>query len=326
MRVVHLASGLGPTATARHLSLVAPEFGVEQTVLNLGGPDPFGPELRAAGVPVRDVRFRNWLDWTHANTVRSAVAEFRPDVVHVWGNRAAVLANWLRMPGTRPPAAPLIVSDLTPATGWAKKLIDRTRQAATVTRDSPPVLAVPKADSQPDLGLPADARVILNVGGFDATADPLRVANAFEILKHTIPDAHLVMVGDGPLKPQIKELVTRIALDDRRTHFVGLRADVPALLTRAAVVLVAHHKGGRMIVREALAAGKPVVAWRTPEMTAILTETLVPSGDQAGLASAVYRVLSDPAKMVAATAASLDTISLASAARDWLEVYRSTRS
>lgn len=323
MRVVHLASGLGPTAASRHLSLVGPELGVEQLVLNLGGSEPFGPVLRAAGIPVRDVHFRHWLDWSNATAVRAAVAEFRPDVVHVWGNRAAVLANWLRVPGTQPTAAPLVVSDLGPVTGWEKKLLDRTRRTAAVSRDSPPVLAVATGDP-PEIGVPADARVVLNVGGFDEVADPFRVANAFEILKHTTPEAHLVMVGDGPLRLRTEELVARIALDDRRVHFLGLRSDVPALLRRAATVLVTHRRGGRMIVREAFAAGKPVVAWRTPDVTALIDEVLVPPGDQAGLAAALYRVLHDPPKIPAAAATTSDTISVATAARDWLEVYRST--
>jgi glycosyltransferase involved in cell wall biosynthesis len=110
------------------------------------------------------------------------------------------------------------------------------------------------------------------------------------------PEPVLVIVGEGPLKAELKSQAARLRLDVR---FPGHRDDVPALLASAAVfVLPSAWEGQPLILQEALRAGAPIIATRvggTPELTGEDAALLVPPGDAARLADAVRAVLTDPA-------------------------------
>jgi glycosyltransferase involved in cell wall biosynthesis len=81
-------------------------------------------------------------------------------------------------------------------------------------------------------------------------------------------------------------------------RFLGWRADVPALLAAADLVVVPSlWEGQPLIVQEALRAGRPLVASRTGGIPALTGEdgaVLVPAGDAAALAGAIRSVLDDP--------------------------------
>jgi glycosyltransferase involved in cell wall biosynthesis len=110
------------------------------------------------------------------------------------------------------------------------------------------------------------------------------------------PEPLLVIVGEGPLKAELKSQAARLRLDAR---FPGHRDDVPALLAAAAAfVLPSVWEGQPLILQEALRAGVPIVATRvggTPELTGEDAALLVPAGDARQLAGAVRSVLTDPA-------------------------------
>ncbi|QEL18945.1 glycosyltransferase [Limnoglobus roseus] len=331
MRIVHLASGLGPTGTARSLSLLAPalaELGEEQLVVNLGSREPFAGDL-AQGL-VRDVRFRSWLDLAGAKELRRVIAEFRPDAVHVWGNRAAVLYHWLRRRSSAAGRRSLIVSDVRSTTGLTGKLAARTAAGANVVRDAPLLLAGPPSPPvcAAELGLPLNARIIVSAGSFERHADPISAVAAFDILKHTAKDIHLLMVGDGPLRQRAQSMAETVGAGDLRTHFVGLRKDVVAILPAATAVLITHRHGGRTLAAEALAARKPVVAWDTPDLAALIRHgengLLVPPGDRPGLSRALFRILTDPvlAEKLEAVPMGLGKYSPRTAAREWQAIYR----
>ncbi len=334
MRLLHLASTLGPTGSAKHLALVAPDLardGFEQLVVNFGDAKPFGDRLSADGVRVESVKFRGLFDVSSAVKLRRLARAFVPDVLHVWGNRAAALANLLRAHfGKTHPIH--VASDLRPVHGHA---VERTRTAAKVVRDSAPLLDPTPSPALPltALGLPASARMIVNGGGFDTTSDQRMAVSAFDIIKYTIPDIHLAVVGDGPDFAKVHDLAHAIGYEDFRTHFLGVRADVPAILATAAVVVITHRQGGKTTALETVTAGVPVVAWNTPDLAALIvdgeTGLLVPPGDRAALASAMYRVLTTPelaAKLGQGTAKPREQPAPASAAAAWAKIYRSFKT
>lgn len=331
MRLLHLASTLGPTGSAKHLALVAPVLardGFEQIVVNFGGAKPFGDRLAVDGVRVEPVKFRGLFDVSSAVKLRRLAREFAPDVLHVWGNRAAALANLLRGPTH-------VVSDLRPAHGLAEYVVGRTRSAAKVVRDPTPLLDPTPSPALPltALGLPASARMIVNVGGFDPASDQRMAVSAFDIIKYTIPDIHLAVVGDGPDFAKVRHLAHTIGYENFRTHFLGVRADVPAILATASLVVLTHRHGGKTTALEAVTAGVPVVAWNTPDLAAIIAEgetgLLVPPGDRAALASAMYRVLTTPqlaAKLRRGVSRPTEQLSPSTAAAEWAKIYNSFKT
>jgi glycosyltransferase involved in cell wall biosynthesis/O-antigen/teichoic acid export membrane protein len=127
--------------------------------------------------------------------------------------------------------------------------IDVGRFAATGSRDV-----------RCQLGLPADARVVLQIGSFTAAKNHAALVDIAAALQTMRQDAVFVLVGDGALRPAIEAAVTARGLT-AAFRFVGNRDDVPALLAAAdALVLPSHWEGLPGVVLEARASGVPVVA------------------------------------------------------------------
>jgi glycosyltransferase involved in cell wall biosynthesis len=113
--------------------------------------------------------------------------------------------------------------------------------------------------------------------------------------------AHLVLVGDGPLRARVLAAVRRSPARDRITvtGFVA-HADVPRVLAALDVLALpsAYEEMGSVLV-EAMASGLPVVASRVGGIPDVVadgeTGVLVPAGDVAALARALDVLVADPA-------------------------------
>jgi glycosyltransferase involved in cell wall biosynthesis len=82
---------------------------------------------------------------------------------------------------------------------------------------------------------------------------------AAEVAKRE-PKMCLLLIGDGPLKADIKKKVLCIHLSDK-VLFLGLRSDVPRLMLGAmdVFVLPSYYEGLPIVGLEAQAAGLPLV-------------------------------------------------------------------
>ena len=109
------------------------------------------------------------------------------------------------------------------------------------------------------LGIPRERKVIGHVGRFTPVKNHNFVIQFFERIVASGTDAHLLLVGDGPLVPAVRELVRARGLSDRCT-FAGLQDDVaPYLFAMDVFVLPSLHEGLGLAALEAQAAGLPVV-------------------------------------------------------------------
>ncbi|HYE26165.1 MAG TPA: glycosyltransferase family 1 protein [Clostridia bacterium] len=111
------------------------------------------------------------------------------------------------------------------------------------------------------LGIPSDAFVVGHVGRFVEAKNHRFLIRVAAELVAAEPKSVLLLVGDGPLRPEIEELVLKNGLT-RHVVFTGNRADVPALMMGAmdVFVLPSLYEGFSLAVLEAQAAGLPVVA------------------------------------------------------------------
>lgn len=121
------------------------------------------------------------------------------------------------------------------------------------------------------------------------------------------PQARFVVVGDVLFPAQqnyldeLRAHTSELGLSDR-VVFVGHRQDIPEVM--AGLDLLVHASQaepfGRVLI-EAMAARRAVVAFAdggVPEIVVNgLTGLLVPSGDEAGLASAIDQLLMDPGRL-----------------------------
>jgi len=115
----------------------------------------------------------------------------------------------------------------------------------------------------------------------------------------SLPNACVVLVGDGPDRAQLERQARDLGLHDR-VVFLGQRADVAELLACCDLaVLPSLFEGLPLAALEAMAAGKPVVATNIGGTSEAIehgvTGLLVPPGDPIALATAIRAVLGDPA-------------------------------
>jgi glycosyltransferase involved in cell wall biosynthesis len=114
----------------------------------------------------------------------------------------------------------------------------------------------------------------------------------------SLPEARLVMVGDGSQRSALEEQARRPSLAGR-VIFLGRRADVAQLLPLFdAFALTSSSEGLPLTILEAMAAGLPVVSTSVGAISEAVVEGqtghLVPVGDSDRLASALLKVLRDP--------------------------------
>lgn len=129
-----------------------------------------------------------------------------------------------------------------------------------------------------------------------------RLLAAFEKLSNSIPEAHLLVIGAGPLDDRIREAASRWG--EERVTWTGSipHEEVPAWL-RAADVGVAPYPElpdfyfSPLKVFEYMAAGLPVVASAIGQVEKVVEHEqsglLVPPGDRDALAAALRRLYRD---------------------------------
>lgn len=104
--------------------------------------------------------------------------------------------------------------------------------------------------------LSADAPVIGHVGNFVAAKNHRLFLEIADRIVRLRPEVHFLMVGDGPLRPQIEIQAQTIGLRENM-HFLGTRTDVPLLLLSCTDLLLfpSLWEGLPVAVIEAQAAG-----------------------------------------------------------------------
>jgi len=148
------------------------------------------------------------------------------------------------------------------------------------------------------LGVGDDELVIMQVARFAPVKDHATAIHAFARVHDQLPQARLVLVGDGPMRSAMETLAWDQGVADH-TLFLGNRNDVDALLCGADVsLLTSRAEGVPPTVLEAMAAGLPVVATSVGGVAEAVahgqTGLLCPPGDVAALVHNLGVLLRDP--------------------------------
>lgn len=118
---------------------------------------------------------------------------------------------------------------------------------------------------------------------------------AMRTVVERVPDAQLIMAGDGPERATLEALTHSQGLD-ANVHFLGVRRDMPKLYrVMDVLVLPSRDEGMPMTILEALAAGTAVVATAVGQIPRVIrdreTGLLVPADSDRRLADAIVELL-----------------------------------
>lgn len=338
-KITHVIDSLGPGGAERLLVAYAPRlaklgFDVDVVVLHDKQGNFMLPALVEAGIPVTHLpvdRLRR-LDQIanfHREMRRSA-----PDLIHAHLEFASILSSvngWLT--GT-PVVATLHTLDA-PALGnrrdtrrwlmyrtlasFADRVICLTRANAEIAQrtglgraqimvlpngveaddfDAPPKTS--RAALRQQLGIPETAPLAVAVCVLRPEKALDRLLMAFPEVVRALPDAQLLIVGDGPMMAPLKALAAQGGLA-AKVHFAGYRKDVADVMRAADVfVLPTIFDAQPTVIMEAMAARLPVVATTIAGIPDMVEDgvfgTLVPPDDVPALATALTDLLADPAR------------------------------
>jgi len=148
------------------------------------------------------------------------------------------------------------------------------------------------------LGLAENDLIAGIVARLNQIKDHPMLLRAFRIVKDKLPQAKLLIIGDGTTRPQLEQLTTELELGET-VRFLGTRSDVPELLSCIDIaVLSSREEGLPLSILEAMAAGKPVIATDVGGISTVVrpceTGLLVPAGDSKAMASALLTLFANP--------------------------------
>jgi glycosyltransferase involved in cell wall biosynthesis len=335
IRIAFFAPLLTTGGTQRHLqqvlSLLDPDrFTAEVFTLRTGG--EVEGDLRAGGVRITGLGLGRRLTTLHAargllKTARALRAR-RVDVVHGYQWRPALFGALAgRLAG-----APLVLASKRSLTGDLRRVrlawraIGRRVDTIVVNADALRVEAEQDGVQARWALIPSGVEVERFAGGPGAaeakaalTLDPRRpvigtvgrleerkgheqfLLAARAVLEHANGLApQLLIVGDGPLRPQLSAQAAALGIADS-IRFTGGIADVRLPLAAMDVfVLPSHAEGMSNALLEAMAAGRAVVATAVGGTVEVLdgqrAGVLVPPADPQALARAILLLLADPVR------------------------------
>jgi len=332
MRILQVVPSLdvgGAERIAALLALALRREGDEVALVSLyGAVDSWlEGELRGAGIELRFLGKRPGLDPAVALRLARVLRALAPDVVHTHLH-ALKYALAARSLSGRHPVVVHTVHNLAEheAQGLDRSLNrvafrlgavpvaigDEVARSLRRTYGIEPRWTIPNGVPVADFEARADARgptrarlgldpglpVLLSAGRLNPQKNHAGLLEAFADPRLAALGAVLLIAGDGELR---RSLEARAAEPDLkgRVRFLGVVSDLPELLAAAdAFALSSSWEGNPLVVMEAMAAGRPVVATRVgcvPELVTAETGLLVPPGDAGALALALVRLLADRA-------------------------------
>lgn len=185
------------------------------------------------------------------------------------------------------------------------------------------------ADTLALLGVPPDAKLVVQVSQLVPHKDPLTFVHAIAAARRRVPKIHALLVGDGPLREDVESAILDSGTRDV-LHLTGYRPDADSLLMAAdAVTLSSREEGLGTVLLDAMSMNKPIAATSAggiPEIVEHDRSGLIsPVGDANRLGENVASLLTDSAlasRLAAGARERVQQYSIERTAERTLDVYR----
>lgn len=150
--------------------------------------------------------------------------------------------------------------------------------------------------------------VVSFVGSFQLWHGIEKLVESFAQVLSEVPQARLLLVGDGPARPIVEDAVRRLDLASKVT-ITGLvpQAKIPEILAAVDVAVIPYPRLPKELwfsplkLYEYMAAGKAIVASASGQIVEVIQDgingLLVKPGDVVEIAQAITRLLKNPAEL-----------------------------
>ncbi len=155
----------------------------------------------------------------------------------------------------------------------------------------------PSRSLREELGI-GDKKILLYVGRLGKEKNIDFLLRVFKRLED--PDVVLVIIGDGPEREHLEEIVEELGLEDRVAFTGGMPREevIDAYKCADVFVFASYTETQGLVILEAMAAGLPVVALGKMGVKDLLERSgggiMIEELDEKEFAEAIEKVLSDP--------------------------------
>ena len=286
-------------------------------------------ELRrraAEGLDLVPLAPRTEMDLAAAWRLSRVIKQLRPDIVHAHDPHGVAMAAIALSMSTLPAPPPLVAArrvdfhlKTSALSRWKYRQVARFICASEAIRkmligdgipagrtvtvhegiDLARVEAAPRANVHEELWLPHEAPLVGNVAALVPHKGQKYLVDAAAQVVRQQPDTRFVVAGEGELRESLEHQIRHHHLE-KHVILAGFRPDVLSLHKAFDLfVMSSVTEGLGTSLLDAMACGKPIVASAVGGIPEVVvdgeTGFLVPPRDTAAMASAIVRLLEDPA-------------------------------
>lgn len=143
-----------------------------------------------------------------------------------------------------------------------------------------------------------DYKIFINIARLSIEKDQTKLVKAFKVVNSKYPKTLLLILGEGPLKEDLKNLIKDLKLDKKVFLLGRIFNPFPYLKKADCFVMSSNHEGQPMTLLEALVLNKMIVATDIPGNISVLEGRggLIVKNSKEGLVDGMERVINQPIK------------------------------
>jgi glycosyltransferase involved in cell wall biosynthesis len=285
-------------------------LGIDVDVIDAGRFRDIGRRVgavRRLAAVAREWRADLILGWMVAGQITAGVAGWLSKIPVVWYQVGLPRPDWLDRVATALPARGVLVNSR--ACGEAQSRVWPLRAqrlvypGVSLDAFNPDLLATPQR-MRAALGLPSAGPLVGIVARLQRWKGVHVFIDAVALAATRHPDLHVVVVGGAhETEPgygdELRERARQLGIESR-IMFAGFQSNVPEWMQAMDIVVNASDREPfGMVVVEAMALGKPVIAGQDGGPAEVITDgvdgLLAPFGDASALGAAISRLIDEPA-------------------------------